>query len=71
MDFHHFCLFVHFVDFIPVTFMLPADYNLFVEEFCRHPNSTWIVKPASKGVIRTRERKREGGKDFDSRNFVT
>ncbi len=36
-------------DFIPVTFMLPADYNIFVEEFRRNPATTWIMKPAAKG----------------------
>ena len=39
-------------DFIPVTFMLPADYNIFVEEFRRNPSSTWIMKPAAKGMWR-------------------
>ncbi|XP_063843784.1 polyglutamylase complex subunit TTLL1-like isoform X2 [Scylla paramamosain] len=40
------------LDFLPTTFMLPADYNLFVEEFRRNPNTTWILKPAgrSQGV---------------------
>jgi len=38
------------VDFIPVTYMLPADYNIFVEEFRRNPSYTWIMKPAGKGV---------------------
>lgn len=37
------------VDFIPLTFMLPADYNLFVEEFRKNPNTTWIMKPCGKG----------------------
>ncbi len=37
-------------DFIPVTFMLPADYNIFVEEFRRNPATTWIMKPAAKGI---------------------
>lgn len=36
------------LDFIPVTFMLPADYNLFVDEYRRADPSTWIVKPVGK-----------------------
>ncbi|GFN96274.1 ubulin polyglutamylase ttll1 [Plakobranchus ocellatus] len=39
--------FIH-LDFIPQTFMLPADYNLFVEEFRKNPNTTWIMKPCGK-----------------------
>lgn len=35
-------------DFIPATFILPSDYNLFVEEFRKSPQSTWIVKPTGK-----------------------
>ena len=36
------------LDFVPLTFSLPADYSLFVEEFRRVPNSTWIMKPTGK-----------------------
>lgn len=36
------------LDFIPVTYLLPADYNIFVEEFRRNPSYTWIMKPAGK-----------------------
>ncbi len=35
-------------DFVPVTYLLPADYTLFVEEFRRNPNSMWIMKPTSR-----------------------
>lgn len=28
--------------------MMPADYNLFAEDFKRDPNTTWIMKPAAK-----------------------
>ncbi|XP_072034688.1 polyglutamylase complex subunit TTLL1-like isoform X2 [Amphiura filiformis] len=37
-----------YLDFIPTTFLLPADYNLFVEEFRKNPSSTWIMKPTGK-----------------------
>eukprot|EP00944_MAST-04C_sp_MAST-4C-sp1_P005210 g5210.t1 len=33
--------------FVPTTYLLPADYSLFVEEFRRKSN-TWIMKPTSK-----------------------
>ena len=33
---------------VPSTYLLPADYNLFAEDFKRHPNSTWIMKPCGK-----------------------
>eukprot|EP00050_Salpingoeca_kvevrii_P007748 m.298326 g.298326 ORF g.298326 m.298326 type:complete len:403 (+) comp13833_c0_seq1:294-1502(+) len=37
--------YVH-LDIIPDTFMLPADYSIFVEEFRRNPHATWIMKPS-------------------------
>ncbi|KAL6764428.1 putative tubulin polyglutamylase TTLL1-like protein [Haematococcus lacustris] len=36
------------LDIIPATFVLPQDYALFVEEFKRQPDTTWIMKPSSK-----------------------
>ncbi|CAM9712632.1 unnamed protein product [Ectocarpus sp. 12 AP-2014] len=35
-------------DFVPVSYMLPADYSLFVEEFRRCPNAKWIMKPTNR-----------------------
>ena len=33
--------------FVPTTYLLPADYSLFVEE-SRRKSNTWIMKPTSK-----------------------
>ncbi|KAG5481007.1 hypothetical protein LSCM1_06682 [Leishmania martiniquensis] len=35
-------------DFFPATFSLPQDYGLFEQEFRRHPNTIWIMKPPAK-----------------------
>lgn len=31
-----------------MTYILPADYTIFVEEFKKNPNATWIMKPTSR-----------------------
>jgi len=31
--------------YIPLTYNLPADYNIFLEEFKRNPSGLWIMKP--------------------------
>lgn len=36
-----------YLDFIPETYVLPADYHLFVEDY-RKKQSTWIMKPCGK-----------------------
>jgi tubulin polyglutamylase TTLL1 len=33
--------------YLPVTYNLPADYNIFVEEFKRNPSAMWIMKPTN------------------------
>lgn len=35
-------------DFLPTTYCLPNDHPLFVEEFRRQPQATWIMKPAGR-----------------------
>lgn len=35
-------------DIIPPTYLLPADYSLIVEEFKKHSNAMWIMKPTSR-----------------------
>lgn len=39
--------YVH-LDFIPITYVLPTDYNQFVEEYRKFPPTTWILKPCGK-----------------------
>ncbi|KAJ3046831.1 putative tubulin polyglutamylase ttll1 [Rhizophlyctis rosea] len=37
-----------YTDFLPTTYTLPGDYNLFAEEFRKNPSSVWIMKPTDK-----------------------
>lgn len=37
-----------YLDFIPTTYILPTDYNMFVEEYRKFPQTTWILKPCGK-----------------------
>ena len=34
--------------YVPLTYNLPADYNIFMEEFKRNPNTMWIMKPTAR-----------------------
>ncbi|KJP87134.1 hypothetical protein AK88_03180 [Plasmodium fragile] len=36
------------IDITPVTFVLPLEYKLFLEEYKRRSNRTWIMKPIGK-----------------------
>jgi tubulin polyglutamylase TTLL1 len=37
-----------YIDIVPMTYILPGDYTIFVEEFKKNPNTTWIMKPTSR-----------------------
>ena len=37
-----------YMDIVPMTYILPGDYVIFVEEFKKNPNTTWIMKPTSR-----------------------
>ncbi|CAG4982999.1 unnamed protein product [Colias eurytheme] len=37
-----------YLDFIPTTYILPTDYNIFLEEYRKSPQTMWILKPCGK-----------------------
>ena len=37
-----------YMDIVPMTYVLPGDYTVFVEEFKKNPNTTWIMKPINR-----------------------
>jgi tubulin polyglutamylase TTLL1 len=39
--------FMH-MDIVPMTYILPGDYTIFVEEFRRKPDEMWIMKPTAR-----------------------
>ena len=36
------------MDIVPITYILPGEYTIFVEEFKKNPNTTWIMKPTNR-----------------------
>ena len=37
-----------YMDIVPMTYILPSDYTIFLEEFKKNPNTTWIMKPTNR-----------------------
>ena len=37
-----------YMDIVPLTWLLPADYSIFSEEWKKYPNATWIMKPTAR-----------------------
>ena len=37
-----------YLDIVPLTFHMPQDYNIVVEEFKRTPDVLWIMKPTAR-----------------------
>ena len=40
--------YIEHLNFLPITYVLPQDMSIFIEEFKRYPNSLWILKPSNK-----------------------
>ncbi|KAK2166602.1 hypothetical protein LSH36_37g03006 [Paralvinella palmiformis] len=43
-----FCTTHSLCDFFPMTYELPTEYHMFVEEFKKNPGQIWIMKPVAK-----------------------
>ena len=60
-----------YMDIIPVTYNLPSEYTIFVQEFKKYNNAIWIAKPIAgaqgKGISFVRKFK-ELQKFEDNRN---
>eukprot|EP00356_Strombidium_inclinatum_P012815 CAMPEP_0170492812 /NCGR_PEP_ID=MMETSP0208-20121228/12904_1 /TAXON_ID=197538 /ORGANISM="Strombidium inclinatum, Strain S3" /LENGTH=269 /DNA_ID=CAMNT_0010768627 /DNA_START=258 /DNA_END=1067 /DNA_ORIENTATION=+ len=37
-----------YLDVVPLTYVLPGEYTIFVEEFKRNKSTTWIMKPTNR-----------------------
>ena len=37
-----------YMEIVPMTYILPGDYTIFVEEFRRKPEEMWIMKPTAR-----------------------
>ena len=37
-----------YMEIVPMTYLLPGDYTIFVEEFRRKPDEMWIMKPTAR-----------------------
>jgi len=36
-----------YMDIIPMTYILPGEFNMLSEDFKKYPGSTWILKPTA------------------------
>lgn len=65
------------LDIVPETYQLPAEYNIFADEFRKRPNSMWIMKPSGsaqgKGIFlvnKLSQIKRWSKNQGNARNYV-
>jgi len=36
-----------YMDIIPMTYILPSEFNILVEDFRKYPGVSWIFKPTA------------------------